>query len=69
MQQSAERNVAPLGYIILTRNIDVGQVAPEKLVEVGGGYSSNGRELIREAYLVHSYIILVRDDEDDCIIE
>ena len=38
---------------LTSRNIDVGQVALEKLVEVrGGGYSSNGRELILEAYLV-----------------
>ena len=33
---------------LTSRNIDVGQVAPERLVEVGGGgggggYSSNGR--------------------------
>ena len=36
---------------LTSRNIDEGQVAPEMLVDVGWGYSSNGRELILEAYI------------------
>ena len=36
---------------LTSRNIDVGQVSQEKLVDVGWGYSSNGIELIREAYI------------------